>query len=266
MKKIKNLLTVIMCALLIISPVMTETVSAATVAKTKGTSVSKVSNGWVTTSDGKTKYRKNGKFVKGCQKIGKSYYFFDVNGVMQRKDTTFRGVLYYINGKGQVQGRKHGSQYFSAAGKRLGKDKANDMRAYQNARRIVNGITNDHMSKPQKLRVCFNWMRNNGLGAWRKLSDGGNSWCAINANDLFERRRGDCISYACAFAYMAKVIGYKNVSVCSRATRKDDLHTWTEINGRVYDSYFGKRRGANIYYGVPYSKYQYRVVFRQKIA
>ncbi len=44
-------------------------------------------------------------------------------------------------------------------------------------------------------------------------------------------------------AYMAKVIGYNNVNVCSRDTRARNHHTWTEINGRVYDSYFGKRRG-----------------------
>ena len=266
MKKIKNLLTVIMCALLIISPVMTETASAATVEKTKGTSVSKVSNGWVTTSGGKTKYRKNGKFVKGCQKIGRNYYFFDANGIMQKKNTTFKGVLYYINDKGQVQGRKHGSQYFSPDGRRLNRDKSNDMRAYQNARRIVNGITNAHMSKAQKLKVCFNWMQNNGYGGWRRLSDGGRSWYAVNANDLFEGRRGDCISYACAFAYLAKVIGYKNINICSRGTRNDSYHTWTEINGRVYDSYFGKRRGVSRYYGIPYSKFDYKVVFRQKIA
>lgn len=122
------------------------------------------------------------------------------------------------------------------------------------------------MSKTQKLKVCYRWMKCNGLGAWRTLSEGGDAWCAINANDLFERRSGNCISYACAMAYIAKVIGYRNVYVCSRASRKDNLHTWTEINGRVYDSYFGKRRGMNRYCGIKYSQYDYKAAFRKKIA
>ena len=127
-------------------------------------------------------------------------------------------------------------------------------------------VTTSGMSKTQKLKVCYRWMKCNGLGAWRTLSEGGDAWCAINANDLFERRSGNCISYACAMAYIAKVIGYRNVYVCSRASRKDNLHTWTEINGRVYDSYFGKRRGMNRYYGIKYSQYDYKAAFRKKIA
>ena len=56
----------------------------------------------------------------------------------------------------------------------------------------------------------------------------------------------------------------KRIYVCSRASRKDNLHTWTEINGRVYDSYFGKRRGMNSHCGIKYSQYDYKVNFRKK--
>ena len=157
-------------------------------------------------------------------------------------------------------------RYMTPNGKKLSSGKISDLRAYQSARRIVNGITNSHMSKSEKLKVCYKWLiRSNGYGGWRRLSDGGNYWYAINANDLFDHRRGDCISYACAMAYMAKVIGYNNVNVCSRDTRAGNHHTWTEINGRVYDSYFGKRRGIKKYYGISYNKYDYKVVFRKRI-
>ena len=215
MKKIKELLTVAICALLVISPVMTETVSAAGMKESVADFTSGMRSGWVTTANGR-KYQRNGKFVKGCQKVGR--------------------------------------------------EQLNDLKAYQNARRIVNGVTTSGMSKTQKLKVCYRWMQCNGLGAWRTLSEGGDAWCAINANDLFERRSGNCISYACAMAYIAKVIGYRNVYVCSRASRKDNLHTWTEINGRVYDSYFGKRRGMNRYCGIKYGQYDYKAAFRKKIA
>lgn len=157
-------------------------------------------------------------------------------------------------------------RYRAPNSKKLSSGQRSDLRAYQRARRIVNGITNSHMSKSEKLKVCYKWLiRSNGYGGWRRLSDGGNYWYAINANDLFEHRRGDCISYACAMAYMAKVIGYNNVNVCSRDTRARNHHTWTEINGRVYDSYFGKRRGIKKYYGISYKKYDYKVVFRKRI-
>ena len=202
--------------LLAVSPAMTVTVSA-------GSTTGKSSKGWVITSGGQRKYRKNSKAVKDCR-------------------------------------------YRAPNSKKLSSGQRSDLRAYQRARRIVNGITNSHMSKSEKLKVCYKWLiRSNGYGGWRRLSDGGNYWYAINANDLFDHRRGDCISYACAMAYMAKVIGYNNVNVCSRDTRAGNHHTWTEINGRVYDSYFGKRRGIKKYYGISYNKYDYKVVFRKRI-
>lgn len=216
MRKLKKLLIAVMCMLLAVSPAMTVTVSA-------GSTTGKSSKGWVITSGGQRKYRKNSKAVKDCR-------------------------------------------YRAPNSKKLSSGQRSDLRAYQRARRIVNGITNSHMSKSEKLKVCYKWLiRSNGYGGWRRLSDGGNYWYAINANDLFEHRRGDCISYACAMAYMAKVIGYNNVNVCSRDTRARNHHTWTEINGRVYDSYFGKRSGIKKYYGISYKKYDYKVVFRKRI-
>ena len=145
MRKLKKLLIAVMCMLLAVSPAMTVTVSA-------GSTTGKSSKGWVITSDGQRKYRKNSKAVKDCR-------------------------------------------YRAPNSKKLSSGQRSDLRAYQRARRIVNGITNSHMSKSEKLKVCYKWLiRSNGYGGWRRLSDGGNYWYAINANDLFEHRRGDCIS------------------------------------------------------------------------
>ena len=89
MKKIKELLTVAICALLVISPVMTETVSAAGMKESVADFTSGMRSGWVTTANGR-KYQRNGKFVKGCQKVGMNYYFFNANGVLQEKHITLR--------------------------------------------------------------------------------------------------------------------------------------------------------------------------------
>ena len=121
------------------------------------------------------------------------------------------------------------------------------------------------MTDAEKLQRCFVWMQSNGFATQGRLSSGGKFWYAFNANQLFMRRRGNCIPYACAMAYMAKVIGYENVYICSRGTKQQSFHTWTEINGVVYDSYFAKRRDADKYYGIKYDNFEYGVVFRQKL-
>nr|MCR4594977.1 hypothetical protein [Clostridiales bacterium] len=72
----------------------------------------------------------------------------------------------------------------------------------------------------------------------------------VYANDMFVKRAGNCFSYASAFAYMAKAIGYENVYVCSGQS-----HGWAEINGRVFDPQaeltFGKT-----YFNIRYGKYK----------
>lgn len=266
MNKLKKILAVSMCVLIVISSTVPETICALDEEETTEAVLEEDLDGWVITEDGNKQYYKNGSCFKGCRRIGQNYYFFNDDGIMLEEDVTVNGATYYIENTGKVQGIKKGSQYFTPAGKKLNKGKSNELRAYQNAKRVVNALTNSEMSKEEKLKICFDWMKYNGHGVWRNLSDGGNYWCAINANDLLEKRSGDCISYACAFAYMAKVIGYKNVNVCSRGSRRKNYHTWTEINGRVYDSYFAKYRGGDKYYDVKYSAYDYKkVVLRQKV-
>ena len=150
-------------------------------------------------------------------------------------------------------------------GRKLNKKQTAELRAYQNARKVVARITTSDMTDAEKLHRCFVWMQSNGFATQGKLSSGGKFWYAFNANQLFMRRRGNCIPYACAMAYMAKVIGYKEVYICSRGTKQQSFHTWTEINGVVYDSYFANRRDADKYYGIKYNDFEYGVVFRQKL-
>lgn len=254
-----------MCAAVMVTSTVPETVSVyATQTETEGVLTIQY-NGWRSVSKGQKRYYKNGKYFKGYKKIGKKYHFFDNNGILAKEDVTVNGTTYYIDCTGMVEGMKKGGQYLSPSGKVLNKGKAGELRAFQNAKRVVNAITDKNMTKEEKLEVCYKWMKYNGLGGWRSLSEGGKSWYAVNANDLLEKRRGDCISYACAFAYMAKVIGYKDVNICSRGTRNDNFHTWTEINGLVYDSYFSKTRRHHNFYGISYDNYIFRAVLRKKL-
>ncbi|MFR3881465.1 MAG: transglutaminase domain-containing protein [Lachnospiraceae bacterium] len=184
---------------------------------------------------------------------------------MKTQDITSHGVTYFIERNGHVLGRRKGSRYMAPDGRKLNKKQTAELRAYQNARKVVARITTSDMTDAEKLQRCFVWMQSNGFATQGRLSSGGKFWYAFNANQLFMRRRGNCIPYACAMAYMAKVIGYKEVYICSRGTKQQSFHTWTEINGVVYDSYFANRRDADKYYGIKYNDFEYGVVFRQKL-
>ena len=262
MKRYKKIFIVLMCALLIAVPVTTESASAAVA--TNRTAKAKIS-GWVTVQNGQKKYYKKGQYLKGCKKIEKNYYYFGPKGVMKTQDITSHGVTYFIERNGHVLGRRKGSRYMAPDGRKLNKKQTAELRAYQNARKVVARITTSDMTDAEKLQRCFTWMQTNGFATQGRLSSGGKFWYAFNANQLFMRRRGNCIPYACAMAYMAKVIGYKDVYICSRGTKQQSFHTWTEINGVVYDSYFANRRDADKYYGIKYDDFEYGVVFRQKL-
>ncbi len=57
--------------------------------------------GWVT-SKGTTYYKKSGKNIKGLQKIGKYYYYFDNKGRMQTGWKTLKGKKFYFKKTGAI--------------------------------------------------------------------------------------------------------------------------------------------------------------------
>lgn len=217
MKKMKKTLILFLCAILVTAPVFTETASAA--AKTASSEAKKTSSaakkkktqikGWYRCSNGKKRYFKDGKYLTGCHKLGKYVYLFDRYGVKQQKNTTYKGVRYFIDDREHVTGWRKGSTFYYNNGKRMSKNKALDCRAYQNARDVINKVTNKKMSKSQKLEACFRWVMSKYYFTWRRFDQGGSMWYAVQANDHFVRGCGDCIADASAFAYLAKALGYK---------------------------------------------------------
>ena len=267
MREMKRFLTVCLCVMLVTTLMIPETTfasrTAALSSRKNAESVGRA--GWYRQKNGKKKYYRDGQYVTGQQKIGKYVYMFSKYGNMIKRDITIHKVRYYIASNGHILAWKKGGKYYTAMGKRMNSTKAVEFRAYQNARKVVARITTSDMTDAEKLQRCFVWMQSNGFATQGRLSSGGKFWYAFNANQLFMRRRGNCIPYACAMAYMAKVIGYKEVYICSRGTKQQSFHTWTEINGLVYDSYFANRRDADKYYGIKYDDFEYGVVFRQKL-
>lgn len=266
MKKIKKCMAAVLCSALLLTPVYSETAVQAAPAKSTTASSEIPQNGWYKLKNGQKKYFKDGKYLVGRQKIGKTVYFFNKNGIMQKKNTTYQKVTYYIEKNGRVLGWKKGKTYYDANGKRLNKDETNEFRASQNARKIVAKITNSKMSKSQKLKVCFDWVMSKYYHTWRRFDQGGKAWYAVNANDHFERGRGNCVADASAFAYLAKVLGYEKVYVCADGKRSNrNAHAWAEINGRVYDPLFAQAKSYSKNYGVSYKTYGLSRVYRVKI-
>ena len=238
------------------------------VKKTESVSTAKkVKKGWYTLKNGKKRYYKNGKYVTGLQKIGKKTYYFKSNGVMCTGTVQVRNTTYYLSDKGILRARKVGSRYYGPDGKRMDRAETEVFKAEQNARDVIKSVTNDRMTKSQKLRACFNWVMKKNYFTWRQLYQCTVSyWPAYFANDHFERGKGDCHADACAFAYLAKELGYKNVYVCTDGRRyQKNTHSWTEINGLVYDPLFAQAKSFSGNYGVRYGVYRLSPIMRTKI-
>ena len=132
--------------------------------------------------------------------------------------------------------------------------------ALDNARKVIAKVTNSHMTKAQKLQACFNWVISKPYVTRRRFSNFP-GWPAVFANDHFVLGGGNCHSDAGAFAYLAKALGYKNVYVCTDAEgRHGEGHSWTEINGLVYDPLFSEAKNYSKYYGATYRTYILRPI------
>lgn len=275
MKKIKKLLIVLMCVSCISTPVNAQaitksqtTTNVKTTAKPSGLAVNKARNGitnwkkppkkgWYTLKNGKKRYYRKSKYIKGLKKLGSYRYFFSMkNGVMATSDVTYKGCTYFVGNKGHITAWRKGDAYYNPNGSRMNNDEIEVFRAENNARKVIRRVTNDKMTIEEKKQSCFRWVMNNKKYAnIRQFKNGSEAWFAINANDYFERGIGNCWGSASSFAYLAKVLGYNNVYICSDGTKTE--HTWAEIEGLVYDPLYAKSRGVDLFYGVSYEKYSY---------
>ena len=138
-------------------------------------------------------------------------------------------------------------------------------------KKIIAKITKKKMTRSQKLRTCYKWMlRCHYLPVSPYPSEDSkyNGWDVAYASNMLKRRRGNCFSYSCAFAFFARCLGYDAKIVVGRALDQYknhfNEHCWVEIKGKVYDperESFWKNTGSM--YGKSYSElpYKYTKVF-----
>ncbi len=195
--------------------------------------------------------QKNG--LVGTSKEG--YRYADKNGVINLKYTGLAansaGIWYVKNGSLDRTARlaitSGGVDYNVLNGKAYKVSTEKDRTLFR-ALKIVAKVTTDSMSKSQKLRACWDHLRSDyGENNPRNPEYFGTDWPEVYANDLFVDGTGNCFSYAAAFAYLAKAIGYNNCYACNSGG-----HGWSEIEGLVYDVEWSMHSFNYSYYALSY--------------
>lgn len=213
-------------------------------------------NCWVDNKNKRYYFGSNGKRYSGVKKINGKYYYFSDKGVLRKKTVKVGSYTYYCKENGILEAWKKGTTLYYANGKKMNSTKAYEYETLQRGKNIVAQITDSSMSRSEKLQTCFDWVIKHYYDT-RRIFYNQKAWPALYANDYFiPSGGGDCFSDACAFAYLAKALGYNNIYVCVDTTVLDGSgHCWAEIGGLVYDPLFAEAKNYYGYYGVTYSSY-----------
>ncbi len=242
----------------------------------------KVYSGYYLNSRNKMYRAKKGSLtlVTGTLKINTKYYNYKSSKTQKLSQPTLyiKGKLYsgyYLNSRNKMYRAKKGSltlantglnagtRYYSYSAKKTLKLPAltvyvngkamegmspESLATLQRAQTVLASITTDSMSKEKKLRTCFEFVKTY-QGAFPRIPHYmGMDWPVVYANDMFlNDGKGNCFSYAAAFAYLAKAIGYKEVYCCSSG-----YHGWAEIDGLIYDPERNKFDPSYSYYALSY--------------
>ena len=219
--------------------------------------------GIVKCKDGKWRYLKNGEFVKAtgvAKRLSDGKLLYVRNGLINKKATglaqklTNKKWVYVKNGVfnskktglvKQVKGKqwafvKKGKQvtnpkkiYLTKADK---KAKRSNILAQVYARAIYAKVTNEKMTKKQKLKATFMYVasaKNYKEKTKRIPYYHGKDWPVVYANDMISDNASNCFGFSALYGYLAKLCGCKKVYWCAQS-----YHGWVEADGLVYDPIF----------------------------
>ena len=221
----------------------------------KGQASSSSSGTWKTIKGRHYYYNARGKKIKGKVKIGSRYYFFDKNGIQRygwkkiKKNYYFFRISTGTTGAYMLTSTTINGIALDASG-RASKSGSNlrKLKLMTEANKIVEKISRPGMNKMQRLRASFDYVKKQyTYYCWREFRNT-QDWEKDFAEDMFFRGgRGDCVSYAAAFAYLANAVGMKKVYViCSGG------HGWAEIGGKVYDPDWALVSSVDSYFAMSY--------------
>lgn len=175
-------------------------------------------------------------------KVGKKIYYVSPSGLALTDWHVIRNKLYNMDKTGAIRkNTKYQGIVLTSTGaaknSREVKIKAETIKA-------IDSVTNEKMSKKQKLRACWNYLTSKKRFRYRpKYPDlNKEGWQRDTAYDMLKTKKGNCYSFACAFAAMANELGYKSYVVYGRIKGPRDgasdgftRHAFVMIGGRYYD-------------------------------
>lgn len=238
----------------------------------------KLKSQWKTVKGKKYYFNKAGVALTGVKKIKGVWYMFRDNGTLNRskkKRLVERGdYTYCVTKKGQVltdwQLMGNALYHFTSNG-RMQKSKTIDRvklnsdgkaitskatKSKKAALKIMAKIAPTDASKSKKLRAAWNFMTSRRnfvyMSIYPNLKE--KHWQHSTASYMLTARRGNCYSFACAFAALAEVIGYDPYLVLGRVHGSRDgardgftRHAWVKIDGKYYDPEIRFANGIYIY-------------------
>ncbi len=97
-------------------------------------------------------------------------------------------------------------------------------------KQVLAQCTNDAMTQEQKLRAAYNYVRDHGRYLARShRARGSVDWTMEEALFFFENNRGNCYSFAGAFLYLARQLGYQASPVSGGVGYDNKDHAWVTI-------------------------------------
>lgn len=204
-------------------------------------------------------YDENGKKAVGLTTVKKRTYYFDSKGIQVNGWQQIKNSYYFFriaNGSGAymvtnttVNGIKLGKNGKAVLKTTASKDKVKLLYNSQLTARKI--ITNNTMTKSQKLRALYDWTQKNtnirktNIGGFKRSKPDWDVYyggLVLNAKTL--PARGDCYTYASTFGYLANAIGYK-ATICSSGG-----HGFVMIDQKFYDPSWQKAISRTSFFGL----------------
>lgn len=226
----------------------------------------KIKSSWKNVKGKRYYFDKNGNAVYGIRTIAGTTYLFNDSGTLHRmKKAKFieRGkYTYRVTKKGQIltnwQVVNNKLYHFTSKG-RLDKNttidgvmldesgvakSSNAAKCKIQALGIIKKTSEDTASRSTKLRNAWSYLVSKRHFRYASIypNMSKKDWQYDTAYYMLKNRRGNCYSFACAFAAFAQVLGYEPSLALGRIHGSRDgasdgftRHSWVKINGRYYD-------------------------------
>ncbi|MBQ0000262.1 MAG: hypothetical protein KBT01_01815 [Clostridiales bacterium] len=198
-------------------------------AQTASAAAKPPTNGWYTAADGHKYYYKNGKMLKGWQKISGYWYRFNGTGLMNTNCI--------VPSKDGLGWRYVGHDGIYCTDK-----------AVQRAVNMVMAHSDPAKSNGKRIGEVYRYMKSKARYAYnsKKMST---AVIPEMANIYMTQLKGDCITTTCGFAYIPLVLRF-NVRIQSGTCgSKTNPHTWPEIYCTDYWYIFDLSREYHPIYG-----------------